>query len=189
MSCIPRLLELKGSNEILHVPARKNKNEIHGVVIEGGGKYRDYDFLITFNDIGIRCGYVALPPEYSSSKLECREYDFPDLDVHGGVTFFKENHLSEHFFEEDICRDKWLGFDCGHAGDLLDYNQALKYFHNNGSITDGIKSMLDLRNTISKELNDNPVIKDNSFEDEPRTFEYVTSECHRLIDQLIEYAA
>lgn len=70
MSCISKLLEMKGDKEFLPI-------DDHAVV-EGGGHYKGYEFLITFVETGYRCGYVAIPPGI--------KYDSDKLYVHGRIT-------------------------------------------------------------------------------------------------------
>lgn len=77
------------------------------------------------NRIGTWCGYVGVPEGH---KWYGKEYDEPDVEVHGGLTY------SAACFEgpegETICHvpepgqsDKvwWLGFDCAHLGDATDF--------------------------------------------------------------------
>lgn len=191
MSCIPKILELKGDKEFLPIPSKKNSGEMVGVVIEDGGHYKGYDFLVTFNDMGFRCGYVALPPDHVANSIK-EEYP-SDYDVHGGITFFDENHFSESFFGDDACKDKWLGFDCGHAGDFNDLEQAKKYFKDNKRILAGIKLTQEIKKKVADDMErDYPGYLEmrNSpnyeWRDHPRTKEYVINECKSLIDQLIE---
>jgi len=54
------------------------------------------------------CGYVLIPKEhflYDKSMDELNEI----LDVHGGITF--NNYLTKYEY--------FIGFDCGHAGDII----------------------------------------------------------------------
>lgn len=190
MSCIPKILELKGDKDFLTVPSIKNLEMMRGIVIEGGGNYKDYDFLITFNDMGFRCGYVALPPEHIAN--DCQE-DYPEYDVHGGVTFFDENHFSEAFFGEDACKDKWIGFDCGHAQDFNDLELAKVYFKDNELILRGIWLSQRIKQKIENDMErdypgyiDRKNSPDYEWRDELRTKEYVIGQCKSLIDQLIE---
>lgn len=189
MSCIQKILELKGDKEFLAVPSIIEM--MRGIVIEGGGNYKDYDFLVTFNDMGFRCGYVALPSNHPTNN--CDE-DYPsDFEVHGGITFFDENHLSEAFFGENACKDKWLGFDCGHALDFNDLELAKLYFKDNEKILHGIILSQSIKEKVEQDMErDFPgyIVKKKSsdceWKEERRTKEYVISECKRLIDQLIE---
>lgn len=185
MSCIPKILELKGDKRILPVPSKKDPNQNIGLVIEDGGNYKGYDYLITFNELGVRCGYVALPPTHPVNNFYNENYN-----VHGGVTFFGENHLSACFFGDKACNDKWLGFDCGHGGDLNDYDTALNYFADDERTLKNINAMLEIKCKVANEMEEKyPGFKERRkldlFNEKERTCDYVISECKRLIDQLI----
>ncbi len=81
------------------------------------------DCLAVRNGIGAWCGYVGVPPGHPWHGVD---YDAPDVDVHGGLTFAAacaedapEGHGICHVpfpgREPDVW---WLGFDCAHGGDL-----------------------------------------------------------------------
>jgi hypothetical protein len=64
------------------------------------------------------CGYVGVPEEHPYFG---KSYDDVPVEVHGGLTY--EGLCNEHIchapepgFPETVW---WLGFDCGHAFDLL----------------------------------------------------------------------
>jgi hypothetical protein len=182
MSCIPKILDLKGDKEILPIG-------LNGVVVEGGGQYKGYDYLITFNNYGFRCGYVAIPNGHPINNYDGK---YPDFDVHWGITFFGENHISEVIFGEKVCNDKWLGFDCGHAGDFLDNETAKKYFSDNEKVLKGIEFTIKILKEFEEKMElVNPGYKeyinsdDNKLRYEIRTKEYVEEQCKNLIEQLI----
>lgn len=58
--------------------------------------------------MGHRCGYVGV----SKEVFEGKGYDDLDIEVHGGLTYARD--------EEDGLR--WYGFDCAHLGDARDVN-------------------------------------------------------------------
>lgn len=160
MNCITEILKIKGDKDFLHIM----KDGVNvGVGIEGGGTYRDYEYLITFNEYGFRCGYVALP-----SNHPCNEFkgNYPDYDVHGGITFFDENHFS-FYITGHPSPDKWIGFDAGYFFDGRDKETAIRYFPH----IDGVD--IEVMNILSK-------ISSN------KTFQYMEANCHHLIDQLIK---
>lgn len=71
------------------------------------GKYSGYEYIIKRTcHLGILCGYVRV----KSRKLQKYDYDSYDLDAHGGITFGGDI---------DSKKGYWLGFDCGHLGDLV----------------------------------------------------------------------
>lgn len=155
MSCITQLLEIKGERDYL---------PIHdSVVIEGGGTYKDFDYLIVFTNYGHRCGYVALP-------FGCR-YDSDALRVHGGITFEGESHDAKDLLPIP-CNDTWLGFDAAHCDDHPCYDTAQKIFGHDPKRYEFLKE-------AHKPLMRFPGIVH-------RTYEYMENECKHLIDQLIE---
>lgn len=168
MSCITKLLEMKGKDEILPI-----HNEC---VIEGGGTYKGYEYLITFTSHGTRCGYVALKPEETQKFLEESEdqsYYYPDLDCHGGLTFFGEAHGAKDLLSTP-CNDFWVGFDCAHAYDGHDKELTKKYF-NRQTFSDDYYEAMEQFSEIREVTH--------------RTYEFVEDNCKEIIDQLIGMAA
>jgi hypothetical protein len=168
MSCITKLLEIKVDKKILSF------NE--GVVIEGGGAYKDHEYLIVFTDRGHRCGYVALKPEETErfekeAEGEGREHYYPDLDCHGGITFYSRHHAAKQLLPI-FCDDMWVGFDAMHFWDAADNKTSIEYFGEN-------------RWTKDRELCLIPSHKDAIH----RTYDYMEKECKGIIDQLLQVAA
>lgn len=60
-----------------------------------------------FENTGHWCGYVRIPDGHPWRHFP-RSYDDLPVEVHGGLTYRRDR-------EED---GYWIGFDCGHAGDL-----------------------------------------------------------------------
>lgn len=179
MSCITEILKIKGDKEVL---APLDENGKPWVIVEGGGTYKDHEYLIILNTVGHRCGYVAIPPDhkFNETKLEIREmmgslrkyehydYDSLNIDCHGGLTFMDKNHSLKDLLTVP-CDDFWIGFDCGHYNDSPDvaaykkhwgeesYKQRESFF---GCMDEGRENV--------------------------RDFYYVEKECHKIIKQLIE---
>lgn len=168
MSCIPSILEMKGEKEFIHVYDPEQEDACDGLVIEGGGEYRGYHYLITFTGTAHRCGYVAIPPENPINNFYYEKYNYPEFNVHGGITFFEENHLSKFFLGNKACNDKWIGFDAAHGRDGKDWETHAKYFG---------KEKTDKLSPYFTSFNINSVIRSN---------EYMVQECKDLIDQLIQ---
>ena len=73
--------------------------------------------------VGAWCGYVAVDPGH---PLHGRDYEVPNVDVHGGLTY--ADSCQERATEaEGVCHVPqpgqphdvwWFGFDCAHLGDL-----------------------------------------------------------------------
>lgn len=150
-------MEMKGEDEILPIHDE--------CVIEGGGVYKDYEYLITFTSHGTRCGYVAIP--------DGQDYDSSELTCHGGVTFEGEDHVAKHLLPVH-CNDTWIGFDCAHAYDGYDRDLTKKYFGKE-TFSDEFYSAMSgfgLRGEVIH-----------------RTYDYVESQCKSIIDQILQVAA
>jgi hypothetical protein len=156
MSCITKLLELKGDKEFLPVSQQ--------IVIEGGGKYKDHEYLITFTSRGHRCGYVAL----STEEAEKNKEDEIGLGCHGGITFFGNDHDAKSLLDIP-CDDVWVGFDAMHHMDSPCKKTAMKYFE---SISRAKMLYMDETEEIMEKYG------------EHRTYEYMEQECKKIIDQL-----
>ena len=179
MSCIPKILALKGDKEFLPIhddPSRADS----GAVVEGGGEYKGYHYVVTFTGCGHRCGYVALPPEHLLSnkeyQLTCKSppEPFSDLSVHGGITFHEEgDHILDKLFpNEPKCTDVWIGFDAAHYMDGRDWDHHEKYFGKKArneleACGAEFRYLLGRKETV-------------------RTYEYMENQCKELIDQIVE---
>ena len=158
MSCITQLLEMKGDKEILPIS--------HHAVIEGGGVYKGYEFIITFTRLGNRCGYVAIPDAHNGNLV--------DVNCHGGITFSDTHHDAKDLLPV-ACNDLWIGFDVGHSGDKRDKEKVINYF---GLLSNYDNELLDM-------LNNNPFV----FNPTIKEYDYMKAQCHYIIDQLIESQA
>lgn len=159
MSCITEILKRKEVDPIL-VPDL--------VYIESGGEYKNYEYLVTFNTVGHRGGYVAVPRNHPHYK---KQYDTLRhlLDVHGGVEFFSKSKRAEVYLGHP-CPEKWVGFSAGHIFDARDIECTKKYFPN-----DPLSRCPEIEDAWSR-LKRKTVL---------RTNEFMENECKRLIDQLI----
>lgn len=176
MSCITQLLKLKGDQKAL-LP--KGKDGTPWVAVEGGGVYKNYEFLIVLNTIGHRCGYVAIPPshpfnntplekyEFAGKTREHYNYDQLDIDCHGGLTYMDREHSLKDLLPIP-CNDFWIGFDCGHCFDASDTDAMKVYFGDDA---------------------DAPFKSSVWREGVVRSYEYVEVVCKHIIDQLIEKEA
>lgn len=72
------------------------------------------------------CGYVGLPPAHPSYG---KGYDDIEAEVHGGLTFGGggdgERYPSGYW---------WVGFDCGHSGDLSPGYPAFLLLRHSGDV-------------------------------------------------------
>jgi hypothetical protein len=80
---------------------------------------------------GSWCGYVAVPPGHPWHGKSWHGDDFPEIEVHGGVTF-------SGACEGDVCHKPepgepddvwWQGFDCNHAYDVCPLVVAMARRH------------------------------------------------------------
>ena len=124
-------------------------------VVEKQFEYKGHDGICIFSIRGIRCGDVSV------SDKE-KPYDDYDIDCHGGLTF--DGELPDYYKPK---ADYYIGFDCGHWCDGVDYDQAVKY--------DLIEqSEADYNKELFSYLDDRPV----------RDLDYVEANCKKIVDQL-----
>ena len=79
-----------------------------------------FEWEVTGNGIGYRCGYVRIPPGHpwhGKNYDDMRTVDGDWPDVHGGLTFAGPDTDCGKGGEDNAW---WLGFDCAHAGDAPD---------------------------------------------------------------------
>lgn len=127
--------------------------------------------LIIRNHMGALCGYVGLPPGNAARALaETRRdgagYNNVLVDVHGGLSYADRCsggicHTPAPGETDDVF---WLGFDCGHAGDLMPGHEA---------------RMAELGVTTALGIPDFRIIY--------RDVAYVRAECESLAAQLAVY--
>lgn len=178
MSSITEILKIKGDREFL---VECNDKGSAWMSVEGGGLYKDYEYLISLNKVGHRCGYVAIPKnhkyadtpikKYYFAGKEIQDYDYESLKIecHGGLSFMADYHKLKKLLSVP-CADMWIGFDCGHYGDQSDYDALEKYF--------------------GKEYKENKLKYCSRDDDgQVRTYYYVEQQCHSIIDQLIKNSA
>jgi len=130
--------------------------------------FKGFPCLIRRPTMGHLCGYVAIPlghPYYQ------KNIDEIPLDVHGGITW--ASHSDQDLCFSNMCEGIdsfwWIGFDCGHAGDLIPgiYNSRKENISN-------------MKNP-SKEF-------ELSFLGTYRDIEYVKSQVESLAEQLDKVA-
>jgi hypothetical protein len=126
------------------------------------GVHEGFEWEITNNGIGYRCGYVRIPPGH---PWHGRDYDSvePYPAVHGGLTFAEADTDCGKGGEDNAW---WLGFDCAHAGDAADPS---------------------LPGRDGKPL---PSVVLHHFDDDViRTTDYVEAECRSLAGQALAAAS
>lgn len=81
----------------------------------GTGVHAGYEWVVTHNTFGYRCGYVRVPKGHPWHGLE---YDRVEAEVHGGLTFSSPDKACDKGGTDDAW---WLGFDFAHGGDAPDH--------------------------------------------------------------------
>lgn len=124
-------------------------------VVEKQFEYKGHDCICIFSIRGVRCGYVSVTDKE-------KPYDDYDIDCHGGLTF--DGELPDYYKPK---ADYYIGFDCGHWCDGVDYDQAVKYDLIEPGEAEHNKEMFSY-------LKDYPV----------RDLDYVEANCKKIVDQL-----
>lgn len=137
---------------------KRNYNERPFAVVEKQFEYKGHDCICIFSIRGVRCGYVSV------SDKE-KPYDDYDVDCHGSLTF--DGELPDYYKPK---ADYYIGFDCGHWCDGVDYDQAVKYNLIEQGEAEHNKEMF----SYLKYLKDYPV----------RDLDYVEANCRSIVDQL-----
>lgn len=78
------------------------------------GESQGYEWEVTRNHSGYRCGYVRIPQGH---PWHGKDDDEIAPDVHGGITFAAADTHCGKGGADDAW---WLGFDCAHYGDAPD---------------------------------------------------------------------
>lgn len=134
-------------------------------VIESRFEYRSYPCVVIFQPLGYRCGYIGLPEK---NKFYGIDYDKIDIDCHGGLTY-----SSNHLHEQSDTNTWWIGFDCAHCNDAVDYTSLRKYYTDDRS-----KSMFNRWEALDQKY----PVPDSHV----RELAYVIKECINIIDKLCE---
>jgi hypothetical protein len=78
-------------------------------MIERTGFYKGFQWVVTANPRGFRCGYVVISEGH---ELHKKDYFDININCHGGLTFGDEFHWVENTWA--------IGFDCNHSYDAMD---------------------------------------------------------------------
>lgn len=125
-------------------------------------KYRKYPCIIQRAYLtGALCGYAGISPSHPFHKKKYHEIE-NEIDVHGALTYAEEcqGNICHKQAENDDDHIWWLGFDCGHGGD----------------ISPKIDDQFDSPGILKERL------KYASY----KTVAYVKAEIKKMVDQLIE---
>lgn len=132
----------------------RNYNERPFAVVEKQFNYKGHDCICTFSANGVRCGYVSVSDK---ERLYTDE-----VACHCGLTF--DGELPDYYNPKAYY---YIGFDCGHWCDGVDYDQAVKY-----NLIE--QSEADYNKKLFSYLDDHPV----------RDLDYVEANCKSIVDQL-----
>lgn len=130
------------------------------------GAHRGYEWEVTSNRMGYRCGYVRIPPGH---PWHGKDYDSvePYPDVHGGLTFADADIDCGKDGEDNAW---WLGFDCAHAGDAPDPElPGGKTMMRHGYAPATLEQFADMY--------------DQGYRDVVRSTDYVAAQCRGLAEQ------
>lgn len=78
------------------------------------GDHAGFEWMVTHNGQGYRCGYVRIPVGH---LWHGKGYEEIDADVHGGLTFSEPDKVCGKGGADNAW---WVGFDCAHSGDGQD---------------------------------------------------------------------
>lgn len=126
--------------------------------IEATGTYKNFKYVVLFQNLGHRCGYVGIPKGH---KLYEVYYDDIPVDCHGGLTY---SDFDDILGQEDLW---WIGFDCAHLNDGVDVESLVKYY--------GTELTAEMLYTLNYRVEGHVWTKDECVE-----------ECKKIIDQIIE---
>lgn len=98
-----------------------------GALLEKG-VHEGYEWEVTCNRGGYRCGYVRVP---AGHPWHGKDYEEIPAEVHGFLTFAEPDAHCGKGGEDDAW---WIGFDCGHSFDAPDpelegYDQIVADLH------------------------------------------------------------
>lgn len=178
-------------------PVYKTENDRY--IIERVFEHTGYTCVVTFGNMGHRCGYVGIPSNHPlfgkdyNDYLEIKKSDIGDREVSGilpllGACLDEDERIRiEAYFQchggityagggehssYPIESDLWwFGFDCGHAGDKSDLDYAMQKFPSH-------RKEYQLRKMVESKYPINDAI---------RTKEYVADECKKLVEQLKKF--
>lgn len=125
-------------------------------------EYGDMKCHVLRNKLGSLCGYVEIPQYHPLHGYD--ESLYPDLEAHGGITFF------EKLENGNYC----IGFDCSHSTDITpETEKALKESRK------GLKKRFpEMKKMFEGSMLFNPTYKNINF---------AIEECKSLVDQLNKY--
>ena len=131
-------------------------------ILESTFRYKGYQCVVLFTELGHRCGYVYVPYWHKQYEVD---YDDIPVKCHGGLTY------SDHRLMDKEYPGWWIGFDCAHAGDMPDRESQIRYFGNTKQ--DSFFNMLNFM--TGNYSGDFGTVK---------TLDYCEQECRDIVEQL-----
>ena len=135
------------------------------MVVEFQREYKGAYIVGVLKAIGYRCGYVGIKKTDKNLKILDR---INELEVHGGVTF---TGVGNEYPIRTSRKLIWIGFDCAHLHDGIDFDAALQLATNKEDII-----FLNVLCKVNKACY-------------VWTAEKVESECNKLADEIIAVLA
>jgi hypothetical protein len=92
----------------------------HPEVLLAKGEAYGFQWEVTSNRMGYRCGYVRVPPGHPWHGKDYSDVGTADggyIEVHGGLTFAAPDTDCGKGGADNAW---WVGFDCAHYGDAPD---------------------------------------------------------------------
>lgn len=176
MGSISRILDLKGDNPLL-ISSRHL-----GHVVEGGGIYRDHEYLITCVSHTFRRCYICVGGRqkdiFDAEKNVSKEPAFycPELKSHHPVNYYGENFIAKtmfpEVFEKNTLYETWIGFNSVGCLGICDVDSIKKYF----------KTEKDF-DSFNKFINQKGTYLTPKYTE---SYEFMENECRSIIDQLHE---
>ena len=130
-------------------------------------EYKGFPCVVLFQSMGHRCGYVGLPKGNRFYGKHFSEID-DDISCHGGFTYSRNKLILQE--DTDLW---WIGFDCAHCFDKMDYEKAKEYFSDNKGVMEAIL----YRENMDAFFGDCGQMV--------RTLEYCIEECKSIVDQIV----
>lgn len=126
--------------------------------------------LMRRTELGIWCGYVAVPPGHPLYGKDWSDERVSELAAHGGITYASgcQGDICHVPQEGEPANVHWFGFDCAHA---WDYTPGLE------RLTRKARADIAVR---FPELAGKALVRNNVYRDEA----YVRGECESLAAQL-----
>lgn len=172
-------------------------------IVEGEFTHRGLKCVVVMRGSAERCGYVGIPKGHClygksyNDHLNIKKDDIGEREIsgviplflaildaderikieayfqcHGGITYSDGGENSDYPILSDLW---WFGFDCGHAGDAKDFDEAKKLFSGDLETLRHIEQIekVDKKYPLPGEV--------------VRSYGYVKAECKRLAEQLADF--